>query len=160
MMTGWSTIHEFTKTVVTLSVAFLGLTITFSKDLLGREAALENKEWLFASWLFLGLAITAALLSTAYLANYLRRRSDDNIKPVFYANLSYFSLFAGAIVMIVFSFKSFSDTTAVTTKDRLEYRLDSIQNMLIKSNELDQLQRQKIITRIKEIENDLKKLSR
>lgn len=69
----WAVIEEFSKSVVTLGSALLGLTVTFSSTLVGKAGGSSAMLWaLFSTW---GLSLAAVALGVAthaYVVRYLK----------------------------------------------------------------------------------------
>jgi hypothetical protein len=92
----WSIVHEYSKTVVTLSSALLAITVTFSEKILSPTTRFEQRALLIAIWGSLLLAIIASLLSSAKLSNFLRYGHHAN-RCIRFSNIAFFFLTAAAV---------------------------------------------------------------
>ena len=97
----WEIIHEYTKTIITLSTAILAFTITFSEKLTGSNPVASIKWLIGITWSLLVLAIIFGLLSAASLSNHLRKKQESKT-CILHANISFFLLvFAGILFVII-----------------------------------------------------------
>jgi flagellar motor protein MotB len=95
----WTVVNDYTKTVVTLASALLAFTGTFSTS--DRMAAGPRCP-LFLSWIALSIAIAAALYSAGQLTRVLKSGKGAYC-CLLCANISYFALFAGIILFLIFA---------------------------------------------------------
>jgi hypothetical protein len=85
----WSLIRDFSRTVVSVAVAFLAFTATF----VGDSGGVAYTRKLFGSWILAVLATASALVAIATLTNVVNENTDGSPNvTIFFANGSYFLL--------------------------------------------------------------------
>ena len=116
---GWQTVtNDYSKTIITLSAAFLAFTVTFWKEILPPEAYDNWYLLLVLVWCLLLIAIGAALLSAGLLVRVLLGE-DKNSLLMFSANFSYCCFGLAAIEFLGLGFavlvveKPFTDARAL-----------------------------------------------
>lgn len=92
----WAVLLDYSKVVVTLASALLGLTVTFLRDFAPLEASGAERVWLILSWGFLLICIISGVLAAALSINVLRHGGRRN-GAILAANVAFFALvLAGA----------------------------------------------------------------
>lgn len=94
----WSAILEYSKGVVTLAVALLGVSVTFSDKLVLDRS--DGRFWLLVvTWLFLVLTIIFGVVASIYSIQYLE--DGTSRKPaVFGVNASFVSLLIASVTFL------------------------------------------------------------
>lgn len=124
----WVVVNDYTKTVVTLSAAFLAFTGTFASSFLSSSRGFP---WwggmLILTWVFLVTAIASALYAAGGLTNHLRalERPQNQSKPVqsvaafiLPANISYVAfLLASGLFLIAVLGRSFPQDPNVESQE-------------------------------------------
>ena len=97
---GWQSVtNDYSKTIVTLSTAFLAFTVTFWQNVLPPEIHERGFWLLIAIWICLFVAIAAALYSAGYLVRLLMHGTHQN-HLMWAANISYFSFGTAAVLLL------------------------------------------------------------
>ena len=98
----WSLLHEDSKTIITLSTAFLGLTVTFSDKLfVGVANGIEIALLIFI-WIILCAVTAMGIYASAGLSNYLRLRRANANASIRFLTLAFTLLVFASILFIIF----------------------------------------------------------
>lgn len=121
----WTVEADFSKFVVTLGGALLGLTVTLAAQLIGKTDSWTLAA-LVATWFTSGISIFAGVFSHAYIVRYLRRGEQNstgqnspdeksaNFRAGLLANTAYISLLLAAIAFGIFGWFAVSRKPTVT----------------------------------------------
>ena len=74
----YAVIHDHSKTVITLATAFLGLTVTFSTQLVGSNPSMWQIVMLGIVWLLLMVSIVSAIVAVVQLQRFLSKKLAPN----------------------------------------------------------------------------------
>jgi hypothetical protein len=107
----WTTLKDYSQSLITLASALLALSVTFSSTLISKIGQVE-KTLLLISWLCLVFVIACGAITQSFLINYLRYGNTKPAKPekgnsywaVLFANSAFLSLVVAAIVFLIFGF--------------------------------------------------------
>jgi hypothetical protein len=114
----WVAIQDFTKNVVTLAGALIGLTVTFASQLLGK-ADIFTRSSLYFAWGAAVVAIACGVAAHGFVVGYLKSGNGAG-KAVLFSNISFLALGAAALSFAVFGFfavEHSSPTSAVAVAE-------------------------------------------
>ncbi|MBN8586059.1 MAG: hypothetical protein J0M37_13290 [Ignavibacteria bacterium] len=112
------TMQEFLKLIITITTGFLAFTVTFSEKLYNPNID-SIPSFLFATWIFMGLCISACLFALGSLVSHLDDNNNIN-NAIRTSNIAYFLLFIGVACFVIFS----------VTFDKEKYKNDIIRSEL------------------------------
>jgi hypothetical protein len=102
----WDVLNDFLKTIITVATGFLAFTITFSEKLIQSFADNGLPGLLIACWIVLVISIGAALFAVGRLVAFLKGNSSGEWFLIFISNISYFALFAAALLLFLLTFRA------------------------------------------------------
>jgi peptidoglycan/LPS O-acetylase OafA/YrhL len=108
----WVVIPDFSKNVVTLAAALIGLTVTFASQLLGRADA-HTKLSLYFAWGAAVFAIGFGVAAHGLVVRYLKSGTGEN-GAVLFANLAFIALGAAAVCFVIFGYLAVSQPAPTT----------------------------------------------
>lgn len=98
LLKGWLALADYSKSIVTLATALLGLTVTFADSILSRQASALQSDALLVAWAGLLVSILSGVAALAFSVNVILHDKKKK-RTTFCANLSFFAL---SVAMIAF----------------------------------------------------------
>src|SRR5712691_1555646 len=108
----WVVMQDFSKNVVALAGALIGLTVTFASQLLGR-ADFNTRLSLYAAWAAAVVAIASGVAAHGLIVRFLKSGAAEKV-AVFFANLSFVALAAAAICFVAFGYFAVGQSSPIT----------------------------------------------
>jgi hypothetical protein len=102
----WVVIQDFSKNAITVAVALIGFTVTFSAQLLGKTDG-TTTNMLYASWGFALLAVFSGVLAHGLIVGYLKTGKRENW-AVASSNVAFWMLFLAALFLAIFGYRAVS----------------------------------------------------
>jgi hypothetical protein len=96
----WDVLTDFLKTIITISIAFITFTATFSENLYNPKIE-SIPLFLLLSWIGNIITIFLAMFSVAKISSFLYDAKKPNI-PVGLSNISFFVLLISIILFLAF----------------------------------------------------------
>lgn len=115
-MSPWQVINDYSKTVLTLAVAFLGFTVTFAKDILGEAPTDWQIIFLMVTWVSLIASILSGLLVIPNLTNFLRKGGIKRRRSTIgWSNVCLFTLSVALFSFVALGVARFVPTLLMNT---------------------------------------------
>lgn len=108
----WAAIQEFSKNVVTLAGALIGVTVTFASQLIGK-ADDTTKVTLYVAWGFAVAAIALGVASHGFVVSYLKTGDRDK-QAIFCSNAAFIFLFLAALSFALFGYFAVGQNSPIT----------------------------------------------
>ena len=143
----WTAIDGFTKTIVTLASALLGLTVTFASQLVGQTDNMTRGA-LYIAWGLCAFCVISGVLSHGFVVAYLKEDKRDKL-AVLFANISFWALVLAVIGFIYFGASTMEHTANFDVTEIVETATiampkisgDKSSNWNLKSIDLDKSQK-------------------
>jgi hypothetical protein len=118
--------QDFSKNVVTTAGILIGITVTFTTDLLNKaEAGSLAKDFLYVAWVAALLAIGFGVLAHALIVRYLKNGTAQG-GAVFSANASFFGLATAGLCFVIFGFLAINRPSPITAVDVAQKVVNSV----------------------------------
>lgn len=102
----WVVIQDFSKNVVTVAVALIGLTVTFSAQLLGKTDSTTTFA-LYCAWGAALIAVFSGALAHGLIIAYLKNGKWGNW-AIASANIAFWMLFLATLSLAIFGYRAVS----------------------------------------------------
>ncbi len=96
----WEATIDYSKTVITIASALLGITVTFTGQLLPSSTSSFQTIVVVLSWLALVLALLFGFLGVAFCINFLKTGKRGGL-ATFCSNCSFFLLLAAGVCFLI-----------------------------------------------------------
>jgi hypothetical protein len=100
----WASLLDYLKTLLAVSAALLGASVTFSDKILSETPSISQAWALRSSWCFWLLSAIAAVLATMLTVNYLKNRRRG-LAAIFLANAAFFLFLLATLSLLVVGFQ-------------------------------------------------------